>query len=287
MTSKIDLHVHTSASDGVFTPREVVALAQQRGLQVIAITDHDTTEGVAPALVAAENTRLTVIPGIEVSTDVPRAEVHVLGYFIDFRGPVFQQTLLKLRHSRIDRAQRMVAKLADLGLHIEWKRVQQIAGDATIGRPHIAQALWEKGFVSTPSEAFALYLGRTGPAYVERYKLTPEEAVQFIISARGLPVLAHPIISSDATEPLGDKLDLERLVPQLKKAGLIGMEAYYAGYTPEMERYLLDLALQHGLIATGGSDFHGWSVYPVDLGSVNVPQEAVDGLYAALAARKA
>ena len=277
--------MHTTASDGVLAPHELVSLAIQRGLQVIAITDHDTTTAVAPALEAARNTVLTVIPGIEISTDIPRAEVHILGYFIDYLDEDLQSILAKLRVSRIDRAQRMVAQLGKLGITIKWERVQQIAAGATIGRPHVAQALWEKGYVSSPTEAFTRYIGRTGPAYVERYKLTPVEAAQVIVRARGLPVLAHPVTTVGPTEQMGERANLEQLVPELKKAGLVGIEVYYANYTPDLRKYLLDLARRHDLVATGGRDFHGWAVYPVELGSVDVPESAVDALRAAVAAR--
>ncbi len=276
MTSKIDLHVHTTASDGVLSPEELVRLSLKRGLEVIAIADHDTTEGIPLALKAAEGASLTVIPAIEVSTDIPRAEVHILGYFIDYSDEHLQQTLIRLRSSRIDRAKRMVQKLAQLGMPIEWQRVLEIAGSGSIGRPHIAEALFEKGYVSSPSEAFAKYISRTGPAYVERYKLTPSEAIKLIVNAKGLAALAHPIIPGPPLE----KLDLETLLPELVSAGLGGIEAYYTGYTPEIERHLLNIAKRFGLVPTGGSDYHGWGPEPAELGAVEVPRSALEALYA-------
>lgn len=281
MTSKIDLHVHTTASDGMLTPEELVMLSIKRGLEVIAIADHDTTEGIPPALKAAEGTSLTVIPAIEISSDIPYAEVHIIGYFIDYLDQHLQQTLARLRNSRVDRAQRMVAKLAELGMPIEWQRVLEIAGSGSIGRPHVAQALYEKGYVSSPAEAFAKYIGRNGPAYVERYKLTPTEAIRLVIDAKGLAALAHPIIVAGPTVgPTEQQLDLESLLPGLVQAGLAAIEAYYAGYAPAVEQYLLDLAARFNLVPTGGSDYHGWGISTVELGEVEVPRSALDALYA-------
>ncbi len=260
-------------------------LALRRGLETIAVTDHDTTRGIAPALDAAKGTSLLVIPGIEISTDIPRSEIHILGYFIDYDDSQLQQILDRLRLSRFDRGRRIVAKLDELGMHIEWDRVQEIAGDAVIGRPHVAQALIEKGYVATSAEAFAKYIGRNGPAYVERYKLTPVEAVQLIIAAKGIAVIAHPIIASLPKMGAEEQKSLETLLPELVQAGLVGIESYYAGYTPEIERYLLGLAQSYDLVPTGGSDYHGLGILPGDLGMVEVPRTSVDGLRVALARR--
>jgi predicted metal-dependent phosphoesterase TrpH len=266
--SRVDLHVHTTASDGQLSPTETVQRALEIGLAVIAITDHDTTEGIAGALEAAIGTGLEVITGVEISTDIYRSEVHILGYYVAYRDPSLCSKLALFRDARLDRAQRMVAKLSRMGLPLEWSRVQQIAGDSAIGRPHIARAMLEQGYISSIDEAFHLYIGRNGPAYEDRYKLSPAEAVQAILAAKGLPVLAHP-------------LQTTHLVPEWTKNGLIGLEAYYPGYTPDETRFLLDLAARYGLIATGGSDFHGGSVLPGnELGGVAVPQAVVDDLRA-------
>ncbi|MCL5266017.1 MAG: PHP domain-containing protein [Chloroflexi bacterium] len=282
MTAKIDLHLHTTASDGVLSPEDLVALCAKLGLEAIAITDHDTTDGIPAALKAAEGTSLTVIPGIEVSADIPKAEVHVLGYFIDYGDRALQRTLLKLRQSRVDRARRMVAKLAVMGMPVRWERVLEIAGEGAIGRPHVAQALYESGYVSSPAEAFALYIGRNGPAYVERYKLTPARTVKLITNAKGLAALAHPIIPPTPSAAQEGKLDLESLVPELVRAGLTGIEAYYPGYTPDDERQMLGLAGRFGLIATGGTDFHGPPITSIEPGSVRVPRKVLDEMREAL-----
>jgi predicted metal-dependent phosphoesterase TrpH len=268
--SKVDLHVHTTASDGQYSPADVVRMALDRGLRALAITDHDSVAGVSAALVAAQNTALEVIPGVEMSTEV-RGEVHVLGYFLDTEDAGFLALLDRLRHARRDRAQRMVALLDELGLHVSWQRVVDLASDGAYGRPHIARVMVEQGLVPRTQDAYELYIGRDGPAYVSRYKLTPAEAVRAIAQAGGLPVLAHP-----------DKIEnLEALISELVVEGLVGLEAYYNGYAPEVVQNLLSLARKHGLAATGGSDFHGAQVASGgDLGSVDVPLWAVEELKA-------
>ncbi len=207
---KFDLHLHSTASDGRYSPEELVSTAATLGLEVIAITDHDSVEGIAPALKAAQAfPTLKVIPGVEVSTDVPHGEVHVLGYFIDYTDAELIKKLVELRGSRKIRAQKMIAKLANLGIHIEWDRVQEIAGSGSVGRPHIAQAIMEKGYVQSSKEAFVKYIGREGPAYAEREKMTPEEVVELLVRVGGLPVLAHP----------ADMENLEDLIPRLQSGG--------------------------------------------------------------------
>lgn len=273
MSDRIDLHAHTTASDGVLTPSELVELALERGLRLLAVTDHDSTEGVAGALVRAAGTPLEVWPGIEISTDLPGAEAHVLGYFVDTTKTELQEELTKLRDSRIYRAQRMVEKLNALGMSLTYERVRQLAGTGAVGRPHVAQAMVEKGYVQTARDAFNLYLSRTGPAYVERYKLTPIEALQLIRAAGGMPVLAHPtyVAPADSTD-----FDLSGFVGELVEAGLVGLECYYGDYSPETVERLCDIARQFDLIPTGGSDFHGRGVHPADLGDLAVPAESIE-----------
>jgi predicted metal-dependent phosphoesterase TrpH len=251
-------------------------MAVRWGLEVLAITDHDSTEGIEQALEAARHTQLEVIPGVEISTDVPRSEVHILGYYVDYNNTHLQEALFLLRNGRVGRAQKMVTKLTGLGMPLEWERVQELAGVGAIGRPHIARALLEKGYISTMAEAFELYIGRNGPAYAERYKLSPEQAVELITQAGGLPGLAHPVIIRPANE-LGEQLDLDELVPRLVKVGLVAIEAYYLDYPPKTTQQLIRLAHRYGLIATGGSDFHGHGIF-TRLGEVFVPPDAVTQL---------
>lgn len=264
---RVDLHTHSTASDGELSPAELVSLSLARGLSTIALTDHDTVAGLDAAIAAARGTPLQVIPGVELSADVPQNEVHVLGYWIDWHAPAFESMLDKFREGRYGRAEKMVRKLTALGAPISFDRVKEIAGDASIGRPHVAQALLEAGHVSTVTEAFDKYIGRNGPAYVERYRLTPEDAVALILSAGGVPVLAHP---REVTE----------YVLPMVRAGLLGLEVYYGMYDDATIQSLAHLARQYGLIATGGSDFHGLEKmgHMNGLGQVHVPADVVDKL---------
>lgn len=248
MGSRADLHTHSTLSDGVLSPTQLVDLAYRRGVRILALTDHDTTDGLAEAFqAAARYPDLTFIPGIEMSTDVPGNEVHILGHFIDWRDEALQRDLARLRDSRLNRARRMVKKLAELGKPVSWERVQALAGEGTVGRPHVAQAMVEAGHVSSVNEAFDLYISRNGPAYVERERLTPRQVVEILTGVGGLCTLAHP-----------RELDhLEELLADLKEAGLIGIEVYYQDYTPEDIQRLEAVAARFGLLALGGSDYHG------------------------------
>jgi predicted metal-dependent phosphoesterase TrpH len=265
---RVDLHVHTTASDGQYSPSEIVQMALKIGLTVVAITDHDTTEGVAEAIEAARGTSLEVISGVEISTDVARSEVHILGYFVKHQDQELCDVLARFRVSRLERAHRMIDKLAQIGMPLEWEYVRELAHGESIGRPHIAQAMLKRQYVSSIDEAFRLYIGRYRTAYVDRHKLSPVAAIQTILAAGGLPVLAHP-------------LHVGHLVPELAGKGLIGLEAYYTGYTPDDTGFLLDLAAQYGLVVTGGSDFHGREVQERhELGGVSIPETVVKGLRA-------
>jgi predicted metal-dependent phosphoesterase TrpH len=264
----VDLHVHTTASDGQLSPAELVHRAIGLGLKTIAITDHDTTDGIAQALEVATGTGLSVIPGVEISADMAHSEIHILGYYVAHQDPVLCDTLALLRAARLDRACKIVNKLTRMGMPVKWERVRQYADGSSIGRPHIAQAMLETGHVSSVDEAFRRYLGRNGPAYVDRYKLAPAEAVQTILAASGLPVLAHPLRDT-------------HLLPELIHAGLVGLEAYYTNYAQEDTAFLLQLASKYGLLVTGGSDFHGEAVQRRhELGAVAVPEAVVAQLRA-------
>jgi predicted metal-dependent phosphoesterase TrpH len=283
VNTKVDLHTHTTASDGTLTPAELVELALEYDLRLLAITDHDSTEGVADAIKRADGTSIEVWPGVEISTDVPQAEVHMLGYFVDVGNPEFQEILSRCRDSRVWRAQQMVAKLGALGMSLTFERVRQIAGTGSIGRPHVAQALVEKGYVSSIKEAFDRYLNRNGPAYVERFKLSPVEAVQLIRKAGGMPVLAHPTYINPGE---GSGFDLSSFVHELTQAGLVGIECHYGDYTPETIRQLLKIAREFDLIPTGGSDFHGRGIHSADLGAPIVPEESIERMRAWCAAQR-
>jgi len=268
--SKVDLHIHSTASDGKFSPAEIVRKSAELGLTVIALTDHDTVDGVAAALAAAKDfPQLKVIPGVEISTDMPADEVHILGYFVDYTNHELQTSLERMRHSRQQRAQQMIAKLENLGIHIVWQRVQEIASGASVGRPHIAQAMLEKGYIASFKEAFTKYIGRGAPAHVRRDKMLPREAVKLILRSNGLPVLAHPLFISDP----------EKLVKELKAAGLVGIETYYDSYTADQIEMLVSLAHKYNLIVSGGSDYHGLDgTGETTLGGADVPMAATEKL---------
>lgn len=242
-----DLHVHTRASDGRLSAKEVVALAKEKGLAAIAITDHDTTAGIEEGIEAGDRLGLRVIGGIEISTEWKEEEVHVLGYLLDYRLPWLQERLANRREGRVQRAKKIIRRLAELGIEISWDRVAELAGGAAVGRPHIAMAMIEKGYVSTIDEAFRRFLDRGAPAYVPRSPLLPEQAVDIIRDAGGAPVLAHPGL-----------LRKKELVYELLDLPLAGLEVYYPEHDAATTAWLERLAADRGLLATGGSDFHGY-----------------------------
>jgi predicted metal-dependent phosphoesterase TrpH len=247
------------------------------GIEVLGITDHDTTEGLPAALAEAQRWNITVVPGVEISTVSGREEIHLLGYFVDLDNSDLQALLSRTQEARRKRAQEMLVRLANLGLPIEWKRVlEKSGGGGSIGRPHVAATLLEAGHVSSYDEAFNLWIGRDRPAYVERYKLAPEEAIQLVRASGGITVLAHPFFYNRSGERRA-ALDLKRWLPRLQAAGLAGIEIYYPNYPRRASRQLLALAVQHGLLISGGSDYHG-GMLGNRLGSVSVPWAAWEGL---------
>ena len=279
MPATIDLHLHTLASDGRLSPPELIQLVANQGLETISITDHDSTEGLAEAYEAAKKfPYMRIIPGIEMSADIPGDEVHVLGYFLDYHDVEFQEMLTELRRGRVGRAQVMVEKLVALGKPVEWERVLHFAGDGTVGRPHIALAMVEAGYFKEPKAAFEEYLGNDGLAYYDRPKLNPTESVAMIRKVGGVPVLAHPTFMND----------MEAGIASLKKEGLVGMEVYYAQYDDDTVRHLARLAREYDLIPCGGSDYHGLGNTGEPLpGTLGPPEETVKLLEDAAAVTKA
>ena len=254
--AEVDLHLHTTFSDGRLSPTELVQLCAQRGLKVIALSDHDSTEGMGEALEAVRSfPDMTLIPAIELSTDVPGSEIHMLGYFIDYSDPQLQRTLTAFREGRQERTRGMVEKLNSLGVKISLDRVQELSGGGAIGRPHIAQAMVEAGYARFPRDAFDKYIGRNGLAYVERLKLTPAEAVEILVGNGALPVMAHPTYAASKSDRPG-VASLEETLSDLKGHGLVGMEVYYGDYTPEDVSWLAGIARNLDLIPCGGSDYH-------------------------------
>lgn len=239
----------------------------------MALTDHDIVDGLPEAFEAASRyPDLTLIPGIEMSTDVPGNEVHILGHFIDWHDEPFRQALIRLQDSRLGRARKMVAQLEVLGVPVPWERVEYFAGDGAVGRPHIALALVEAGHVPSVNEAFAQYLGRNGPAYVERERLEPEEVIALLLGVGGLATLAHP-------RELYAAGGLEDLLTKLTAAGLTGLEVYYQDYKPAEVELFRTLAEKFGLIPLGGSDYHGMGgPQQREPGDIPLPPEPVNRL---------
>jgi predicted metal-dependent phosphoesterase TrpH len=270
MDGLVDLHLHTLASDGRLSPTELVNLVASKGVKVAAISDHDTTEGIEEAMRAAQaHSGLEIIPAIELSTDIPGDEIHMLGYFLQYEDEEFQAILRRFREGRLERGRQMVEKLASLGKPVDWDRVQEIAGDGSVGRPHIALAMVERGYFEEPKEAFYEYLGRNGLAYAERQKMTPEEGVEMLARVGGPAVLAHP----------ANLEDLDTKVAQLKEAGLVGMEVHYSMYTQETIQRLLAVAQRHDLIPCGGSDYHGLgNTGELEPGLLGPPVDSVERL---------
>ena len=268
MASKGDFHTHSTASDGVLTPAALVDLAAGQGVRYHALTDHDSTEGVAEAQRAsAAHAGHVLIPGVEMGTDIEGAEVHMLGLYLSPDDAALQEMLAKLREGRVGRGYGIVQKLRNMGIRIEWERVQQIAGDASVGRPHIAQALVEAGYVTKVADAFDKWIGRNGPAYVERDKMTPAESVRCIVERGGLACIAHP----------ADLQDLDALLAELKVVGMAAMEVYYKDYLPETVERLRLAAERHGLLPIGGSDYHGIFGPEEPLpGNIPLPDEAIE-----------
>ncbi len=271
--SRGDFHTHSTRSDGVLTPTQLIDLAASRGVRVMALTDHDTLDGQdEAATAAARHPGFLLVPGVELSCDVPGTEVHMLGLFVDSKHAPLRSQLKRFRDGRVERARKMVEALTELGAPIDWSRVQEIAGEASVGRPHVARALVERGHVASIADAFDRYLGRSSPAYVEREKLTPAEAVVMIRAAGGLPIFAHPSFTDD----------YERVAAELAANGLFGVEAYYKAYPPDLVESLRALAERHGLFTLGGSDYHGLAREDErEPGDIPLPDEVVDAFLSA------
>lgn len=275
---RTDLHCHSTASDGTLAPRDLVRLARKRAIDVIALTDHDTIAGHAEALAAGVEFGLRVIPGIEISALGKQGETHVLGYGVEPDDESTRAMLLGLRATRVSRARRILANLLRLGISIDFETVKAIAGDGMIGRPHIARAMLDKGAVSTTQEAFDVYLGEGKPAYAPNDALDPLQAIDLIHRARGVAVLAHPAFTYG---------DVEALLGSMIEHGLDGIEVYYPKHTPEQVKHYAEIVRAHGLLATGGSDFHGLTQdEQFEFGEIGLPAGTVAALDARIAARR-
>ncbi len=265
----IDLHTHSTVSDGALSPADLVRAAAGVGLRTLALTDHDTIDGVAEARATGVGLGVEIIPGVELGTSVERKEHHILGYFVAIDDPAFQAALFDLAARRMRRAEAMVERLAAVGVTVPLAEVLQVAGTGTVGRPHLARVLMAHGHASSIGEAFERFLKHGRPAYVPREPFPPEEAIALVRRAGGVPVLAHPLSTGDPHAAVA------RLLP----AGLGGLEVYYGEYDDETRRSLRLLADRTGLIPTGGSDFHGPGYRAGrELGGAPVPPDTVDRL---------
>lgn len=273
----VDLHLHSTISDGQHTPEQLVDLAVAAGLGTMALTDHDTFEGIARARAAAAG-RIDLIPGCEMSIEWPDGTFHLLGYWVD-AGTDLDEALRPIRHGRETRNRAILAALADLGVPVDEDRVSEISGEGVIGRPHIAQALMEAGHVETPDEAFSRFLSRGALAYRQRPRIPLDTTVDLVHRAGGVAVVAHPAtVASSAAE-------YREAFARFADAGIDGVECWYSTYSSELRQDLAILAERHGLVATGGSDHHGEIRKPgidvgVGKGDLVVPDEVVERLAA-------
>ena len=256
----VDLHVHSNKSDGSFSPEELVSYAIEKGLSAFALSDHDTTEGIEAAVQAAKGTGIEVIPAIEFSTEYEGKDIHILGLYIDYSGKEFKKYLKDFQDSRDLRNRKMCEKLTEHGVPVTYEEMREYFPGSVLTRAHYAKYMWEKGFVKSMSEAFDRYIGDHAPCFLPREKVTPMQAVELILRAGGVPILAHPVLYHLSDERL------DKLVEQLKGVGLAGIEAIYSTYTSSEERQMRALADKYDLLISGGSDFHGTTKPSLDLG---------------------
>lgn len=275
-TGIVDLHVHSNRSDGTFTPTELVDYALKKGLCAFALTDHDTTDGLEEALEYAKDKDIEVVPGIEFSTEYESKDIHILGLYIDYNKKEFKEQVQAFIDSRVLRNQKMCKNLQGAGIDITYEALLETFPDATITRAHYARFMYDHGYVKSLSEAFDRYVGDHCPYYVPREKVTPAQAVELILKADGIPILAHPTLYH-----MSDRR-LEKLVAELKEAGLVGIEAVYSTYTAGEERQMRDLAKRYNLLISGGSDFHGKNKPKLDLavgyGKLHIPASILEDL---------
>ena len=280
----IDLHTHSTASDGTLKPAELINEAVRCGVKVLALTDHDTLSGLPEAFDAAEGLGLKFIPGIELSADYHPGTMHMLGYYVDPSDPVLGEKLIWLRDGRNRRNSVILEKLTAAGCPLEMADLEKYATGESVGRPHIARAMVEKGYVKSEEEAFNRFLAKGADAYADKERTTPAQAIELILGAGGLPVLAHP-------QTLGlDSRELLALVDDLEKSGLVGIETYYYSHSEEETVLYQYIARDLGMIVTGGTDYHGPGFKGIHLGrglgGMKVPEEVIGGLEGALAAKR-
>lgn len=263
-----DLHVHTSYSDSTFSPEEVIACAKQKGLSAIAICDHDSVDGILPCEILGSKVGIEVVPGIEMSAEKVDAEIHILGYFIDWEQKNFRKKLKEIQSSRIDRVYKIVEKLKSFDINIDPKEIFRLAGNnASVGRMHIAQAMLASGAVKNMKDAFGKYIGFLKPCYVPYTKFSPEEAIHMILEVGGVPVIAHPNL-----------MERDQYIEEFVGYGLRGIEVYHTDHKAHVARRYEEMAKRLGLVMTGGSDCHGLGKGRVLMGTVRVPYDLVEKL---------
>lgn len=273
----IDLHTHSTASDGSLTPLALVRYAAEKKLRAMALTDHDCVDGLDEAVAEGERLGIEVIPAVELSADHPDGTMHILGFFVDRRHEGFCGRLRRLQEARRERNPKIIQALQALGLEITYEEVIAASGGGQVGRPHFAKVLVQKGYVSSMQEAFERYLKKGAPGYVEKFRFGPPEAITAIHEAGGVAVLAHPFtLYKDHSVPLAPLLET------LSQAGLDGMEVIYSTYSEEQARYYREQAERYHLLPSGGSDFHGAHKQGIDLGigrgRLQVPFELLEPL---------
>lgn len=280
----VDLHTHSTFSDGTFTPKELAAYGAKKGLSALALTDHDTLEGNEEAVFYGEKYGIEIIPGVEISTEYESTELHIVGLFTGNESKELESSLKKLRESRKTRNIEMVQKLNEIGININYDEIAESAKGDVITRAHIAKEVIKNGYASSNSEVFERYIGKDKPAYVKRNVLPWQDTLRLICESGGLPILAHPLLYRISQRRL------EMILGELARYGLAGIEAYYATHTPSEVKYVKMLADKNRLKPSGGSDFHGDNKPKLDLGTgygnLCVPKEVLDGLKKELKLRK-
>ncbi len=246
LNKKADMHTHTLFSDGALSPKELVRRAYVCGISILSITDHDSVDGFAEAVEEGKKLGMEIIPGVELSATLGEKDIHILGYFFDVQDPTFRNALSLFKRERFFRAERIVRKLQAIDLPLTLDSVLERAGNAAVGRPHIAAALFDEGYTASYIEAFERYIGDNGPAYEPKYRISPEDAISFIANAGGISILAHPSKYISDTE-----------LAELIRAGLDGIEVIHPSHGPDRIKYYRGIVAEYFLLEGGGSDFHG------------------------------
>ncbi|MDI6807487.1 MAG: PHP domain-containing protein [Candidatus Eisenbacteria bacterium] len=265
--SYVDLHIHSIYSDSSSTPHDILKAAQEKPLAAISLTDHDSAGGISSLVELAEGSGIEIIPGVELSVTDGKADIHILGYFIDYRDEWFVSQLAIFKLARLERAKKILLKLKELKIELDIESVLEIAEMGAVGRPHIAEALLRSGHVGTFEEAFHRYIGHNSPAYVPKLVLEPKEAFDLIKKVDGVSVLAHP-----------GTMMRDDLIPEFVEQGLDGLEVWHPKHDRDTAKYYKEIAKRYDLVVTGGSDSHGLLAGGSEIGSGKVPFEIVEKL---------